>query len=68
MRTLGHFLVFVAFFLVFAAAIGLCLLGATVFRSTLVLVLIVPVSAVLWLVYVRCCRLLPGRSERVNAR
>mgnify|MGYP006307521291 CR=1 FL=1 len=28
MRTLGHFLVFVAFFLVFAAAIGLCLLGA----------------------------------------
>lgn len=68
MRALGHFLVFVAFFLVFAAAIALCLLGATLCRSTHVLLLIVPVSVGLWLVYVRCCRLLPGRTQRVNAR
>ena len=62
MRAVGHFLIFVAFFLVFAALLGLLILGAATLRSSLVLLILVPALSGLYLLYARGFRQLVGRS------
>jgi hypothetical protein len=61
MRVIGHFIIFVAFFLLFALTLGLLLLGAAVLRSTLALLAILPCLPGLYLVYSRGYRAVVGR-------
>ncbi len=63
MRAVGHFLIFVAFFLVFASLLGLLILGAVTLRSMLAFLLLVPALAGLYLLYVRGFRLVLGRAD-----
>ncbi|MBD3220574.1 hypothetical protein GF314_04985 [bacterium] len=68
MRAIGHFLIFVAFFLVFAGTLGLLILGATVLRSTVALLLILPAMPGLYVLYTWSYRHVQGRLRQKSAR
>ncbi len=61
MRVIGHFIIFVAFFLLFASTLGLLLLGAAALKSTVAFLVILPVLPSLYLLYSRGYRALVGR-------
>ena len=61
MRAIGHFIIFVAFFLLFAGALGLLLLGAAALRSTMAFLAILPALPGLYLLYARGYRAVIGR-------
>jgi len=61
MRAIGHFIIFVAFFLLFAITLGLLVLGAAAMRSTLALGAILPALPCLYLAYSRGYRAVVGR-------
>lgn len=62
MRTIGHFCIFVGFFLVLALLLGLLLLlGATVLRSPVVLLLVLPFAVGAYGLYVRGYRAVLGQ-------
>jgi len=63
MRTIGHFLIFVAFFLVLALVLGLLVLSAAALQSFLVLLMILPALPGLYFLYTRSCRALADRSN-----
>ncbi len=62
MRAIGHFIIFVAFFLLFAVTLGLLLLGAAAVRSTMALLLVLPALPGLYLLYARGYRAAVGRQ------
>jgi hypothetical protein len=69
MRAIGHFCIFVGFFLVFALLLGLLLLGASILPSGLAFVMILPAGPGLYCVYAWCYRRLQqGRPRRFGVR
>jgi len=64
MRAIGHFLVFVGFFLVFTLCLGFLIFSAAMLRSGLVLLMVVPALPGLYLLYSRGYRSLVGRSHQ----
>lgn len=62
MRAIGHFIIFVGFFLLFALALGLLVLGAAALRSTLALLLVLPALPGLYLLYSRGYRAVVSRA------
>jgi hypothetical protein len=68
MRAIGHFLVFIGFFLVFALVLGVLIVGATALRSTLALLMILPAMPGLYLLYARGYRRIQARLRENSAR
>ncbi|MEZ4387859.1 MAG: hypothetical protein R3D98_09830 [Candidatus Krumholzibacteriia bacterium] len=68
MRAIGHFCIFVGFFLVFALVLGLLILGALAMKSTLAFLMILPAGPGLYVLYVRWYRLMQDRLRRAGAR
>jgi hypothetical protein len=62
MRAIGHFIIFVAFFLLFAVILGLLMLGAAALKSTYPLVAVLLVLPGIYLLYARSYRALVSRS------
>ena len=62
MRAIGHFIIFVAFLLLFALSIGLMVLGAAALRSTVALLFILPALPGLYLLYTRSYRAVVSRA------
>ncbi|HOX25591.1 MAG TPA: hypothetical protein PLL30_11530 [Candidatus Krumholzibacteria bacterium] len=62
MRAIGHLLLFLGFFLVFAVALGVLLVGAAVLQSSLVLLMTLPALLGLSVLYVRGYRTVVQRS------
>jgi hypothetical protein len=60
MRTIGHFCIFVGFFLAFASLLGLLLLAVVTVRSPLALLVIVPALFGFYGLYARGYRALLG--------
>jgi hypothetical protein len=58
MRALGHFSIFLGFFVLLAIVLGLLVAGAVLLRSTLVLLMLLPVLPGLWMLYTRSYRAL----------
>lgn len=67
MRAIGHFCLFVGFFLVLSGVVALALLGASLVRTPLVLLTLIPASAGLYRLYSWCCRR-RLRPQSVSAR
>jgi hypothetical protein len=63
MRTIGHFFIFVGFFLVFAGVLALLLLGAMALQSSLAFLMLLPALPGLYVLYVRGYRALLGRPD-----
>lgn len=61
MRAIGHFCIFVGFFLVFAGVLALLLLGAMALESSLAFLMLLPALPGLYVLYVRGYRALLGR-------
>ncbi|MDD5720044.1 MAG: hypothetical protein PHQ53_10205 [Candidatus Krumholzibacteria bacterium] len=53
MRAIGHFFIFIGFFLVFASLLAMLLVGAMALRSTLALLMVLPVLFGIYLLYHR---------------
>jgi hypothetical protein len=68
MRTIGHFIIFIGFFLVFSCLLALLLLGALALESTLVLLMVLPALPGLYMLYVRSYRALLGRPPQDQKR
>ena len=51
MRAIGHFLMFVGFFLTLALVLALIIIGAVTFRSWLVLLMILPAGPAMYAAY-----------------
>ncbi len=66
MRTIGHFCIFVGFFLAFALLLGLLLLGMSWLRTPLALLLLLPALTGFYALYVRGYRALRGASATVR--
>jgi hypothetical protein len=62
MRAIGHFVIFVGFFLLFTLSLALLVLGAAALQSTLALLIILPALPGLYLAYTRSYRAVMGRT------
>jgi len=51
MRAIGHFLIFVGFFLMLALVLALIILSAATFRSWFLLLLVLPAGPLLYRIY-----------------
>jgi len=62
MRAIGHFVIFVGFFLLFTLSLALLVLGAAALQSTLALLIILPALPGLYLAYTRSYRAVMSRT------
>jgi hypothetical protein len=62
MRAIGHFIIFISFFLVFAVLLAALVLGAAALRSTTAMLLLLPALPGLYLIYSRGYRAIIQRT------
>jgi len=68
MRMIGHFSIFLGFFLVFAIVVGLLVAGALALRSHLVLLMLLPALPGVYALYSRTYRALVHHRPRRTLR